>query len=195
MTVLEFDRCRARERAHGGEARLGEEHRRVLPPATFGNRVYSVGGGLWIGQRRKQEDVGVRPVEGSFFTNVDERLKQLTVVGDTWDPTVNPITEAACGRAHKILWAMGKPTSVYPAISPDSDGGVSISWRAGLSSISIDVDSDGSSGYVHITNDSGREVLSFEFGERLSAKKLGQALDRLSTRVQYPNPAWRNLFS
>ncbi len=104
------------------------------------------------------------------------------------------MTEAARVRAERVLRSMGKPSSVFPSIAPDGDGGVLIAWMASLQTISIEIQADGCGGYCHVTDVRGVTELELHFGMSLSAKRLGQALDRLSAKVRAVNPHWRGAF-
>lgn len=134
------------------------------------------------------------PHDGSFKSFITARLVKA-MQPTAFDEDMRPATPEAVSRALRLLVSISKPSSVYPSIVPDGDGGISIAWIAGKQMLVIDIEADGQSGYARATNSAGQTILNFEFGRDVASKRLGQALDRLSARVSSVNPHWRNLYA
>jgi hypothetical protein len=136
----------------------------------------------------------LRPDEGlDFFRYTSARL--TSVEHGRWDASlgISPPTNEAMEAARTRLYVVASPTSVFPAIAPDGDGGLEIVWRASGKELNLAVTEDG---VIHVWADRNLGT-TFEAGTEVTSDiytELMQVLSELTSQVERLNPNWRRQF-
>ncbi|WP_418959122.1 hypothetical protein [Streptomyces tritici] len=109
-----------------------------------------------------------------------------------------PVTEMAARRLLRILAYVSHEDTVFPALTPDFEGGVVAEWRAGRQHLVLEVDADGVA-FVTAVNEAGETEISADlnFDQELyrRLRSFDEMLLRMSKRVEMINPNWRSLFA
>lgn len=101
----------------------------------------------------------------------------------------NPV---AVDFARRVLRSVTSDDSFLPSVLSDSDGGVILFWKAGNSSIQIDLDADNSY-YARVVEPASQTDDEW-FDHPFPATEIRNHLEVLTCVVNSVNPNWRELF-
>ena len=104
------------------------------------------------------------------------------------------ITPASCKRLEEILAQVCSPSSVFPTINPDGEGGVSAVWHAGgVYALEVIVENDLET--FAVLTEPGQQIESIAMTDIQAVDKVRIHLGNLSVYVEQHNPDWRQLIS
>lgn len=143
----------------------------------------------------QRQRLGAFPDEGErdFFEHSELVLKRLE--HPEWSPEleIEPPTNAALVSARRELRRIARPSSIFPSIAPDGEGGVDVTWMAGPQRLSINIDSSGVVSAYAVSRE-GRVLVDGTMSGRRAVLSFAKALWELSERIERINPNWRRSF-
>lgn len=130
--------------------------------------------------------------ERDFFHYADRLM--LDIGSGGWEPDLaDAPTSAAMQKARSLLRQVARPSTVYPAIAPDGDGGLDIQWVADGHSLRLTVDSVGAVS-VKMDRKFGAVVDETPVNGTKDLVAIMRALAELTQYVERHNPSWRRWF-
>lgn len=122
------------------------------------------------------------------------KLQELRSLEVGWDGGhADSVSQGVTHQVYRILDQLADSRSVYPFLTPTSEGGVLAEWRAGKERLEIEF-TPGEAPYVYAVNVDGELRIDGHLGEKGIAAEARRALKDLSLRVWTSNPAWKRLF-